>query len=72
MGCSSGVSGQTCTHSVFVLNAASGGTPLWTADTGGSVDNPPIVVDAGAGSGTGAVDVPSGNQIVAEALPTSN
>ena len=72
VGCSSGVSGQTCTHSVFVLNAASGGTPLWTADTGGSVDNPPIVVDAGAGSGTGAVDVPSGNQIVAEALPTSN
>ncbi len=72
IGCSSGVTGQTCSHSLYAINAATGGTPLWTENTGGSVDNPPIIADAGAGSGTGAVYVPSGNQMVAYALPTSS
>jgi outer membrane protein assembly factor BamB len=71
VGCSTGVSGQTCTHSVFALNAAKGGSALWTESTGGSVDNPPIIADAGAGSGTAAVYVPSDNQVFAYALPTS-
>jgi outer membrane protein assembly factor BamB len=72
VGCSTGVSGQTCTHSLFALKAASGGSPLWTESTGGSVDNPPIVADAGTGSESGAVYVPSNNQVFAYALPTSN
>ena len=72
VGCSTGVSGQTCTHSVFALNAASGGSPLWTENTGGSVDNPPIIADAGSGSGTGAVYVPSDSRTFSYALPTSN
>jgi outer membrane protein assembly factor BamB len=71
VGCSDGVSGQTCTHSLFALGAANGGPPLFTASTSASVDNPPIVADAGSGSATGAVYVPSGNQLVAYALPTS-
>ncbi len=71
VGCSERVSGQICTHSSFAFNAADGGSPLWTANTGGSVDNPPIIADAGAGSGTGAVYVPSGKQIFTYALPTS-
>ena len=71
VGCSTGVSGQTCTDSLFAFNAADGGSPLWTAKTGGSVDNPPIVTDAGTGSGTGAVYVNSANQTFAYALPTS-
>jgi len=72
VGCSDGVSGQTCTHALYALNAAAGGSPLWTADTGGSVDEPPIVVDAGTGSGTGAAYLPSGNQLSVYALPTSS
>ncbi len=71
-GCSTGVAGQTCTHSVFALNASSGGSALWTENTGGSVDDPPIIADAGTGSETGAVYVPSGKQVFAYALPTSN
>jgi outer membrane protein assembly factor BamB len=72
VGCSTGVSGQTCTNSLFALDAATGGPALWTANTDGSVDNPPIVVDNGAGSGTGAAYVTSGNQVFAYALPTSS
>jgi outer membrane protein assembly factor BamB len=72
VGCSTGVSGQTCTHSLFALNAENGGSALWTEDTGGSVDNPPIIADAGSGSGTGAVYVPSDGRTFAYALPTSN
>ena len=71
VGCSDAVTGQTCTHSLFALNAASGGTPLWTADTGASVDEPSIIADAGAGSGTGVAYVPTGNQVFVYALPTS-
>ena len=71
IGCSNGVTGHTCTHSLFAVKAASGGSALWTANTGGSVDNPPIIADAGNGSGTGAVYSSSGNQIFAYALPTS-
>ena len=71
VGCSNGVTGQTCTHSLFALKAASGGTPLLTVNTGGSVDNPPIVADAGSGSATGSIYVTSGNQVFAYALPTS-
>jgi eukaryotic-like serine/threonine-protein kinase len=65
VGCSNALSGsgQTCSHSLFAFNAASGGSPLWTANTGGSIDNPPIIADKGAGSGTGAVYVASGNQL---------
>ena len=70
-GCSSGVSGQKCTDGLFAFDAASGGPPLWTADTGGSVDDPPIVADDGTGSGTGAVYAASGAQVFAYALPTS-
>ncbi len=71
VGCSTAEVGQTCSHSLFALNASSGGAPLWTANTGGSVDNPPIVVDNGSGSGAGAIYAPSGNQVFAYALPTS-
>jgi outer membrane protein assembly factor BamB len=71
VGCSTGLTGQTCTHSLFALNAARGGPPLWTADTGGSVDTPPIIADAGTGSGTAAVYASSGNQLCAYALSTS-
>ena len=53
------------------FNAANGGSPLWTADTGASIDNPPVVADAGTGSGTGGVYVAAGNQVDAYALPTS-
>jgi outer membrane protein assembly factor BamB len=72
VGCSRGVSGQTCSHGLFAFNAAKGGAPLWTANTGGSVDNPPIITDAGSGSGTGAIYLPSANQAFAFALPTSS
>lgn len=72
VGCSTRVTGQTCSHSFFAFKAASGGTPLWTANTGGSIDDPTIVGDAGSGSGTGAVYVPSGTQVVVYALPTSS
>lgn len=71
VGCSNAVSGQTCTDSLFAFNAANGGSPLWTANTGGSVDNSPIIADEGAGSGAGVVHVTSGNQIFAYDLPTS-
>jgi eukaryotic-like serine/threonine-protein kinase len=71
IGCSNEISGQTCTDGLFALNALSGGSPLWTANPGGSVDEPTIVADAGTGSATGAVYVPSGNQVFAYALPTS-
>ncbi|MBV8463588.1 MAG: PQQ-binding-like beta-propeller repeat protein [Acidimicrobiales bacterium] len=72
VGCSTGLSGQTCTDGLFALNAASGGTPLWAASTGGSVDNSPIVVDNGNGSATGAAYVAAGNQVFSYALPTSS
>ncbi len=71
VGCSNAVSGQTCTNSLFAFNAANGGSPLWTANTGGSVDNPPIIANEGAGRGAGAVHVTSGNRIFAYDLPTS-
>ena len=72
VGCSNGVTGQTCAHSLFAFKAASGGSPLWTVNTGGSVDNPPILADAGSGSNTGAAYVTSGNQVFAYTLPTSS
>ena len=72
IGCSGGVKGQTCSHGLFAFNAAKGGSPLWTANTGGSVDNPPIITDAGSGSGTAAIYLPSTNQTFAFALPTSS
>jgi outer membrane protein assembly factor BamB len=72
VGCSDGVAGQTCSHGLFAFNAAKGGSPLWTGNTGSSVDNPPTVTDAGSGSGTGAIYLPSANQTFAFALPTSS
>ncbi len=72
VGCSTAISGQTCTHGLFALSAADGGSPVWTENTGGSVDNPPVIADAGSGSGTGAVYLSSGNQVLAYALPTSS
>lgn len=72
VGCSTGVAGQACTSSLFAFDAASGGSPLWTANTAGSVDNPPVVADNGVGSGTGAVYVTSANQVFAYTLPTSS
>ena len=72
VGCSTSVSGQTCRDSVFAFNAATGGSPLWTANTGGSVDDPPVVADGGSGSGTGAAYVASGAQVFSYALPTSS
>ncbi len=72
VGCTDSVAGQTCRHSLSAFNASTGGTPLWTADTGGSVDDPPIVADDGSGSGTGAVYVASGAQVFAFGLPTSH
>jgi outer membrane protein assembly factor BamB len=71
VGCSNGVSGQTCSHNLYVFKAASGGTPLRTMVAGTSIDNPPIVADAGNGSKTGAIYAPSDNQLFAYALPTS-
>ena len=71
VGCSNEVSGQTCTNGLFAISAAAGGSPLWTANPGGSVDDPPIIADEGSGSAAGAVYVTSGSQIFAYDLPTS-
>ena len=69
IGCSSSVVNQPCkTNNLYGFDASTG-TQLWATNTKGSIDNSPIIDDQGTQNGTGAVYVPSGDQVVAYTLP---